>query len=139
MVAMNAGWKVTKKKVQAVIDRIVETSRPKRLIIFGSYVRGDMDVNSDLDVLVVTGEEIENPRKESVRIRRALKGILMPMDIIVVTENRLLDDLRERRFISGAQEGPAINDVAGVKVILEEESGSWKIAMEKGHVFIRFG
>ncbi|OHE21991.1 MAG: hypothetical protein A2Z43_06215 [Syntrophobacterales bacterium RBG_19FT_COMBO_59_10] len=35
-------------------------------------------------------------------------------------ENRLLNDLRERRFIAGAQEGPAINDVAGVKVILEE-------------------
>src|SRR4030043_831479 len=35
-------------------------------------------------------------------------------------ENRLLNDLRERRFIVGVQEGPAINDVAGVKVILEE-------------------
>lgn len=35
-------------------------------------------------------------------------------------ENRLITDLRERRPIAGAQEGPAINDVAGVKVILEE-------------------
>ena len=48
-----------------------------------------MHLNSDLDVLVVTGDEIENPRKESVRIRRALKGILMPMDILVIQESSL--------------------------------------------------
>ena len=35
-------------------------------------------------------------------------------------ENRLLDDLREKRPIAGAGEELAINDVAGVKVILEE-------------------
>ncbi|MBI3599754.1 MAG: nucleotidyltransferase domain-containing protein [Nitrospinae bacterium] len=82
-------WEVTPQKVKAVIDKIVEISRPCRVIIFGSYVRGDMNLNSDLDVLVVTKEDIENPRKESVRIRRALKGILMPMDILVVYEKSL--------------------------------------------------
>lgn len=56
--------------------------------LFGSYVTGKMNANSDLDVLVVESE-VENPRKESVRIRRALKGVLMPMDILVVQENEL--------------------------------------------------
>jgi hypothetical protein len=35
-------------------------------------------------------------------------------------ENRLLADLRDKRPIAGAERGLAINDVAGVKVILEE-------------------
>ncbi len=35
-------------------------------------------------------------------------------------ENRLLDDLRRKRPIAGAEEVLAINDVAGAKVILEE-------------------
>ncbi len=35
-------------------------------------------------------------------------------------ENRLLDDLREKRPIAGEEEVLAINDVAGVKVMLEE-------------------
>jgi hypothetical protein len=48
-----------------------------------------MDLNSDLDILIVTGDDIESPRKESVRIRRALKGIMMSMDILVVQENKL--------------------------------------------------
>jgi predicted nucleotidyltransferase len=59
------------------------------VILFGSAVRGETDIHSDLDVLVVTGDEIESPRRESVRIRRALRAILMPMDILVVPESQL--------------------------------------------------
>ena len=53
------------------------------------YVSGTTHRNSDLDILVVTGDDVENPRKESVRLRRALKGILMPMDIVVIQESLL--------------------------------------------------
>ena len=82
-------WEVTSQKVSAVVEKIIEISKPRKVILFGSYVRGDMSVNSDLDVLIVTDRNIENPRKESVRIRRALRGILMPMDILVVQEKDL--------------------------------------------------
>lgn len=88
---MSTSWEVTQQKVKSVIEKIVETGRPRKVILFGSYVTGKMNVNSDLDVLVVSGKKVENPRKESVRIRKALKGILMPMDILVVSE----DDLKE--------------------------------------------
>jgi len=82
-------WAITPEKVQTAIKRIIEVSRPRKLILFGSYVRGNMNLNSDLDILVVTGDDIENPRKESVRIRRALKGIVMSLDILVVPESKL--------------------------------------------------
>lgn len=86
---MSSLWVITPEKVQTAIKRIIEVSRPRKLILFGSYVRGNMNLNSDLDILVVTGDNIENPRKESVRIRRALKGIVMSMDILVVPESKL--------------------------------------------------
>lgn len=86
---MTVSWKITPQKVKAAIDRIVEISRPVKVILFGSYVSGKMHLNSDLDILIVTKDKVENPRKESVRIRSALKGILMPMDIIVVQESNL--------------------------------------------------
>ena len=86
---MSSLWEITSEKVQNAIKRIVEVSRPRKLILFASYVRGNMNLNSDLDILVVTGDDIENPRKESVRIRRALKGIVMSMDILVVPESKL--------------------------------------------------
>ena len=80
------GWEVTAEKVDGAVRRIIEVSRPLKLILFGSYVRGETGINSDLDVLVIARNDIESPRKESVRIRRALRGISMPMDILVVPE-----------------------------------------------------
>jgi len=86
---MSVSWAVTPEKVRAAIKRILEACSPRKLILFGSYVRGGMNSNSDLDILVVTGDDVVNARKESVRIRRALRGISMPMDILVVPEARL--------------------------------------------------
>lgn len=74
---MTVSWRITPQKVKTAIDRIIETSKPSKIILFGSYVSGKMHLNSDLDVLVVAKDAVENPRKESVRIRRALKGILI--------------------------------------------------------------
>lgn len=77
-------WQVTPEKIEEAVQKIIEVSHPVKLILFGSCVRGDMNENSDLDILVVTEDHIESARKESVRIRRALRGISMPMDILVV-------------------------------------------------------
>jgi uncharacterized protein len=84
-------WQITPEKVQAAIGRIVEVCNPRRIILFGSFVRGNTHSDSDLDVLVVVNNDVENPRKESVRIRRALKGLIMAVDIVVVDERRLAD------------------------------------------------
>jgi uncharacterized protein len=86
---MGTAWEVTPQKVQAAVEKIIETAHPRQIILFGSYVRGQMHRDSDLDVLVVAEGPVDNPRQESVRIRRALRGIGMPMDILVVTERRL--------------------------------------------------
>ena len=84
-------WEVTSEKVEAAVRTIIETSRPVKLILFGSYVRGETNLNSDLDVLVIAPDAIDNPRKESVRIRRALRGISMPMDILVIPRSKWED------------------------------------------------
>ncbi|MBI5373883.1 MAG: nucleotidyltransferase domain-containing protein [Candidatus Schekmanbacteria bacterium] len=87
----NISWMITSKKVEQVIRKIIEISNPSKLIIFGSYAKGKINLNSDLDVLVVVNNSIENPRKESVRIRRALKGILLSIDIIVIPESKFTE------------------------------------------------
>lgn len=88
-------WEITAEKVEAVIRKIVEVSRPLKLILFGSYIRDQVHTNSDLDVMVITGDDIENPRQESVKIRRALREISMPMDILVVPWTKW-NDLKDR-------------------------------------------
>jgi predicted nucleotidyltransferase len=82
-------WCITEEKVQAAIQKIVEVSKPLSIVLFGSYVRGQVGPNSDLDILVVVNENVKNCRQESVRIRRALKGISMPMDILVIPHHKL--------------------------------------------------
>ena len=80
-------WLVTPEKVHAVVGRLIEMAHPKQIILFGSYARGKITENSDLDVLIVAGDEVENTRRESVRLRGALKEIEMPIDIVVVRES----------------------------------------------------
>jgi predicted nucleotidyltransferase len=87
-------WAVTPDKVEAVVQRLIAAARPRKIILFGSYVRGQIHRDSDLDVLVVTGNDMPDPRAESVRLRDAVEDIDMPMDIVVVPENRF-NELRD--------------------------------------------
>jgi len=86
---MQASWTITPEKIDTAIKRIVSVAHPRKVILFGSVVVGKPDIHSDVDILVVTRDEVESSRKESVRIRRALRGITMPMDILVIPEKRL--------------------------------------------------
>lgn len=86
---MGISWAVTPEKIEEAVRQIVHVGRPRRVILFGSAARGETTVNSDADFLVVTAEDVSSPRRESVRIRRALRGLPMPMDILVISERRL--------------------------------------------------
>jgi len=86
--ATDPPWAVTEEKVQAAIQRIAELAQPRKIILFGSYVRGQTNVHSDVDILVVVPDTLQDARKESVRLRRALRDILMPVDMLVVPESQ---------------------------------------------------
>jgi predicted nucleotidyltransferase len=71
-----------------ITRRILAVSDPEKIILFGSYARGDNTTDSDLDLLVVM-KYVESPRSESIRLRRALRGLLVPVDVIVVTTEQM--------------------------------------------------
>ncbi len=71
-----------------VTRRILSVSDPAQIIIFGSHARGGETPNSDLDILVVL-DEVESTRTESIRLRRALRSLMYPIDIIVSTPQQL--------------------------------------------------
>ena len=52
---------------------------PARVILFGSYARGDARDGSDLDFLVIESE-VNDRAAESVRLRRALRGFGAPVE-----------------------------------------------------------
>lgn len=112
---MTADWSIQPDKINAAIARIVELAKPKKVIIFGSAARGETHRDSDLDVLVVTNDDSVNPRDESVRIRRGLRGILMAFDILVVSEKRLRDFADSPGYIyrEVLQKGKVVYEAAG--------------------------
>ena len=59
-----------------------------RVILFGSYARGEASRHSDLDFLVIE-PSVEHPASESVRLRRALGDLVVAADIIVVSQQRV--------------------------------------------------
>jgi predicted nucleotidyltransferase len=65
--------------------RIAEEAPGARVIVFGSHARGDASDRSDLDLLVVEAN-LENAAAETVRLRRALRGLPTAIDLVVVTE-----------------------------------------------------
>ena len=82
-------------KLPEITARIVKTSDPEKIILFGSHARGDADVNSDLDLLVIV-DGIEQLRKESTRVRRALRGLLIPIDVILASSEQI-ERLRDEK------------------------------------------
>jgi predicted nucleotidyltransferase len=70
-----------------IARRILTVSDPERILLYGSHARGDATPDSDWDVLVI--EDVERPRQRSVEIRRALRGLLVPVDIIVATPQQV--------------------------------------------------
>ena len=69
--------------LDAVVRRIVEVAHPERIILFGSAARDESGPDSDLDLLVVKAGV--HRRRLACEIYRALFGIPVPVDVIVVT------------------------------------------------------
>src|SRR5215468_6580266 len=94
--AAEPAWQITPEEVQAVVRRLIQVARPKKIILFGSYVYGRLTRDSDLDILVAIGDDnVESPRRESVRLRNSVADINMPMDILVVPHSRF-EALRQK-------------------------------------------
>jgi len=76
------------KHIQEMVERIVTQFHPEKIILFGSYARGDGTADSDVDLLVVMDVE-DSKRRRAVEIDLSLEGIPLPADIIVTTPKEL--------------------------------------------------
>jgi predicted nucleotidyltransferase len=92
-------WAVTSEKVDDVVDRLVAAASPLRLIAFGSAAQGDLASANDLDLLVVE-PELTSRYGETVRLQKALRGVLMSVDLVVTSQARF----DERSRIPGTVE-----------------------------------
>jgi len=85
--------------------RIVSGFAPVKIILFGSQAEGHATPDSDVDLLVVV-REVSDRRALRVAMRRAVNGLGLSKDVIVLTEA----EFEVKRRIPGTIAFPADRD-----------------------------
>ena len=76
---------IDEKTITSAVELLQRAAPGATIIVFGSCARGEVNENSDLDVLVVE-PEVTDQWEEMVRLRRALRPIRLAADVIVVSQ-----------------------------------------------------
>lgn len=92
-------------KLEEAVRRVVSVAHPDRIILFGSWARGDARPDSDLDFLVVKSG-VAHRRRLAQDIQIGLFGLAVPVDVIVVTP----EDLAAFGDKVGTVLGPALRE-----------------------------
>jgi len=78
--------------IDKMTQRIVHEIHPQRILLFGSWARGEANQNSDIDLLVVEREPFgpnRSRRQEATRIWRCLSEFRIPTDILVYSASEV--------------------------------------------------
>lgn len=91
--------------ITEMVDRIVREFNPEKIILFGSQARGDAREHSDVDLLVVMPDGIDQ-RETAVEILDLLGDLPVAKDVIVTTS----DEISRRGHIVGTVLRPALRE-----------------------------
>jgi len=80
--------RIPQEAIDDVIRQIVEKIHPNKIILFGSYARGDFNAESDVDLLIILDKIPEADKRPSLTLRRALK-VPFGLDLIICTQDEL--------------------------------------------------
>jgi len=104
---------VSQEQIDRAVELLRQAANPMKIILFGSYARGDAGDDSDVDFLVVE-EQVENVDAEMVRLMDALGPLLIPAEVLVVaaTDFERWSGAPGTVFCEAAEEGKVVYDAA---------------------------
>ncbi|MEK7273821.1 MAG: nucleotidyltransferase domain-containing protein [Candidatus Desantisbacteria bacterium] len=79
----------TKNEINIIINELIEKVSPifgdrlKKVILYGSYARGDYDAESDVDVMFLVDKQEEELRKDVKKVIRLETEIGLQYDIFI--------------------------------------------------------
>jgi uncharacterized protein len=82
---------VETSEIEALAQRIAEAVRPERIVLFGSYAKGEPTSDSDVDILVIVPFEGKS-WKAAADIRKVARSPF-PMDLIARTPRQVRERL----------------------------------------------
>ena len=74
--------KITPELIDYIVERIVREIQPEKIILYGSYARGDFRKDSDLDLFIIKDGE-ESSRMLGRKIRSLFRGRRFSLDVRV--------------------------------------------------------
>ena len=96
----------TTEVIEQIGTRLACAAPPRsRVVLFGSHARGTAAEDSDYDVLVIE-PTVESALSESVRLRRELRGLGVPIDVVVMDEAKA----RRRAAVPGTMVERALRE-----------------------------
>lgn len=104
---------IPESSIHEAVRLLKEAGQPHRIILFGSYGRGEPREDSDLDFLVIL-PTVKDRRREMVRLRRVLSPLRLPVDVLVVSEAvfREWSDTPGNIYYEAAREGRVLYEAA---------------------------
>ena len=87
---------IEKPPIEYIVRTIAERFHPERIILFGSYARGDAGPDSDVDIFVEMESALKPPER-AVEIDRTFGLRQWAMDVLVYTP----EEVRRLRPVNG--------------------------------------
>jgi len=81
---------VDEATIRKAVELLKEAAHPRKIILFGSYARGEAREGSDVDLLVIE-DRFESRRREWARLRASLSPLRIPVDLILCTKDHFKD------------------------------------------------
>lgn len=83
--------------MQRVVDFIVDVAKPLRVVLFGSVARGDARSGSDLDIMVVVPEGVDQKQTaKQLYLESGRRRLGVGVDFIVTTPSQF--EVQKGRF-----------------------------------------
>ena len=86
------------KLLDEVVRRIVQAIQPEKIYLYGSHAYGTPHKDSDVDLLVLVENSAVSVFKRPRPIYKALRGLLIPTEIKLVTKEEF--SRRAKRVVS---------------------------------------
>ena len=102
----------SRESIQLIAQRIAAAaSSPAKVILFGSYARGNANESSDVDILVLQ-KQFDNRGEEYLRLATEAHKIIRNVDVVLMK----LEDFEWKSMVGGTlpfwakQEGVVLHD-----------------------------
>jgi len=81
---------ISQQTINEAVRLLVTAAHPVKIVLFGSYARNEASEDSDLDFLVIV-PALANKHQEMVRLRRVLRPLRIPVDVLVASKAEIDD------------------------------------------------